>query len=659
MAGSKGGKHPKSKGKSKSKKSDTINKKPELFNPKLDLAQISKNNSDGPKDSKGKNPQPNKNFAMTTSRSKYTENEVEEFFYVKLEALYTNAKGWMLKSGYGTADVERAILNNGYIDGPLDLLNNIVTNSIAFIEQKVVAKREAFKDMSELYKTMLETLVDSVMQTSPNMQRSDAMWHLLVRNWGFVPETTTTSHLQCGDQNTNSILVRGSYGSSSHSKNEDASAPNSTSAAKKVPSESNIKLSSKVVGNLESIDLALESLSRLRQNIPILAAAVHREVIAPVIEERALRRAGGELTEGSDIMDSGLFTSLTGCSYEACLKKWLESNPDDPKIAVIVDLVKNMRNLQEKVNEHKDWAQQKVIDSAKKLSKDLLELKILRMEKVDLEQMKSENLHAEKSCRLKLMEAEQSLRNVHCEVSFITETVRQLEINNAQVRADVEAIKLNASESEGNLDEVLKRERRCMKKLANIGKDTSNFRAQCDEEKQRLLQLQLDVFQAEKEAEEAEIRWRQEIKEKEQMFALLAEETKMAEIRKANSRAQLLKLRQKLEIDSQLAKDECQRLEDELSRLRMSHQSPDVLVEDDIFLYNGTEVTSLESNAPYASSVSRWNCMMCSHNEVSVVLLPCTHQVLCVDCYERTVEGRCPYCQEGIEKGIRVYGPSS
>ncbi|KAL0379996.1 UNVERIFIED_CONTAM: MND1-interacting protein 1 [Sesamum angustifolium] len=161
------------------------------------------------------------------------------------------------------------------------------------------------------------------------------------------------------------------------------------------------------------------------------------------------------------------------------------------------------------------------------------------------------------------------------------------------------------------------------------------------------------------------MQWKQEMKEKEHMVAMLAEETRKVQIHKAESRAQLLKLRKKVEIDSRLARDDRKRLEDELSRLRMSCQMSDMLLEDDSFWSNRIEATASSSIAPYESSheTSRhWNCMLCLQNEVSVVFLPCTHQVICFPCYERnikTVRGPCPYCQVKIEESIRVYGPSS
>ncbi|KAL0379995.1 UNVERIFIED_CONTAM: hypothetical protein Sangu_0063800 [Sesamum angustifolium] len=128
---------------------------------------------------------------------------------------------------------------------------------------------------------------------------------------------------------------------------------------------------------------------------------------------------------------------------------------------------------------------------------------MLRMEKVDKEKRKNDKIHAEKSCVLRLMETEQSLRKVNLDVSFMAEAVRRLETKNSQIRADIQALKLNASESNREMKEVLTRERRCMKKVADFGKQTSIFRSQSEEEKQRLLQLELELLQVEKEAAES------------------------------------------------------------------------------------------------------------------------------------------------------------
>ncbi|KAL0464317.1 UNVERIFIED_CONTAM: hypothetical protein Slati_0319300 [Sesamum latifolium] len=293
----------------------------------------------------------------------------------------------------------------------------------------------------------------------------------------------------------NSMLVHGSCGSSSHNKNEDVDVLGSSSVSKKVTSEPDIGSSLNKVGILERINLTPAFASHFRQDVLFLIAAVQREIGAP---RQAVPSASEKPIEISDILSPEFLTSITDCTIEAC--------SDDPRTAVMADLVKSIRELQKELKGQKEWAHRKVIDSAKRLSKDLLELKMLRMEKVDKEKRKNDKIHAEKSCVLRLMETEQSLRKVNLEVSFMAEAVRRLETKNSQMRADIEALKLNASESNREMKEVLTRERRCMKKLADFGKQTSIFRSQCEEEKQRLQQLEQELLQVEKEAAEAEVR---------------------------------------------------------------------------------------------------------------------------------------------------------
>ncbi|KAL7081863.1 hypothetical protein ACP275_14G065000 [Erythranthe tilingii] len=579
MAGSKRGKQPKGKGKHKSHSSDTIDKKPE--------SSISN--------------------AVSTSTSGYDEKELEGFLYIKLETLYAKAKDSLRKTGYTLAEIEKAILSAGFIHGQMDPLSNIMTNSIAFIEKRIELKRQAFKDMDELYKSMFEALVDSVVRTRPDMRRYDAMWHLLVTKWGPVPPTTEIS---------DSTPAHGSY---------------------------------EKVGIMKRINYTPLQESYLAFNVLSLRDDMQRKAGDPVITQDAIT---------SDIVCADFLTPTTGCSYETYLDQCLDSNSDEQKNALIVDLVKSTRDLEEKAKEQKEWAQRKLVDSARRLSKNFMERNLLRREACsEKDKMKDEKLHAEKEHMLKLTAMEQYFRKVNFEANFVTDSVRRLETQNAQIRADAEAVKLNGSESERELKEILKREKKWKKKLSDAGKQISNFRSQRDEEKQRAMQMKLELLQAKEEAEEAEVKRRQEIKAKEDMVALAAEEARTFEIGKANARTELLRLQQKVEIDSQIDMDNCRRLEDELSRLRLCQQMAEVRLTEN--------ASSSESSAPMECSsarrIRRRTCMMCLQNDVSVVLLPCAHQVLCFPCFQRNcsaVGANCPYCNVRIEQSIRPFGPS-
>ncbi|XP_047969890.1 MND1-interacting protein 1-like isoform X2 [Salvia hispanica] len=606
------GKHARGKGKSKSTKNETNHTTPKAPVSKYGLPP--------------------------TSNIKARERELEECLILKLEDLYTKAKNRLLTLGYDMAEVERAILNAGYVHGPKDLLNNVLTNTVSFIEQKVKPQGKGFGDMKELYKAMLHALLDNVLRTEPRlqrsdeMQRSDAMWLLLTRKWGSVPSTSMPSH-DFGGDNGNGCT------------------------SEKAPFELIIESPSKRVGLLERIINTPGLASKIRQDFPILMASLQREMGTTFIKQQDLENAVCEPIEGSNIMDASTLTLLE----EVCAK-WQENSPNDPKIAFIIDLIKSIRDLEEKVKVQKKWAQTKVIDSAKRLSKDLLELKMLKLERVHSQGLKDKNLCAENAYSLLVMETEQTLRNMNCEASRVREIVRTLELSKAHIKADTEALRLSTSEYESDLNRVLNREMKLMKKVAAFGKQITSLRVNITEAKQTVLQLQHDILQIEKEAKEAEEGWKQEGREKEQTIALEGTEARRAEAHRASLRRELAERRQNAEIALRAKKDDIQRLEQELSRVQMFFQMSVVSLEGDKFLYNGVEIPSLEKNAPSQSS-RRWTCMKCSTNDVSILFLPCTHQVLCASCHEgRTsssmAKQRCLFCGADIEQSIKCYGPT-
>ena len=55
-------------------------------------------------------------------------------------------------------------------------------------------------------------------------------------------------------------------------------------------------------------------------------------------------------------------------------------------------------------------------------------------------------------------------------------------------------------------------------------------------------------------------------------------------------------------------------------------------------------------------------CILCKTNEVSILLLPCTHQVMCVTCYDVfrfEPKHHCPICLTPVEQNIHVSRGSS
>lgn len=173
-----------------------------------------------------------------------------------------------------------------------------------------------------------------------------------------------------------------------------------------------------------------------------------------------------------------------------------------------------------------------------------------------------------------------------------------------------------------------------------------------------------------------QFKWRQEVKAKELALTQVEEERRSKEAAEASNKRKLETLRLKIEIDFQRHKDDLLRLEQELSRLKAStqlteFQHPSTTLSNANF--EGTkpqgetiakllrELDNLEDSSEKEANCDR-ECILCLKDEVSIVFLPCAHQVLCASCgddFGKKGRATCPWCRVPIEQRIRVYGASS
>ena len=141
-------------------------------------------------------------------------------------------------------------------------------------------------------------------------------------------------------------------------------------------------------------------------------------------------------------------------------------------------------------------------------------------------------------------------------------------------------------------------------------------------------------------------KWREELKAKELALAQVEEQRRSKEAAESSNKRKLEALRLKIEIDFQRHKDDHQRLEQELSRLKLSAQSTKLNHQPDNLLTGKSEgakpqgetiarllheLDKLEDSSEKDVNCDR-ECIICSKDEVSIVFLPCAHQVLCANC---------------------------
>ncbi|GLT66057.1 hypothetical protein SLA2020_384500 [Shorea laevis] len=80
---------------------------------------------------------------------------------------------------------------------------------------------------------------------------------------------------------------------------------------------------------------------------------------------------------------------------------------------------------------------------------------------------------------MKLMEMEKAIRNANCKVDIVKAAVKKLEIQNAEIRTEMEAFKL--------CTEVAKKERKRLKRIMALEKQHNKLKGEIQDKKKKSL----------------------------------------------------------------------------------------------------------------------------------------------------------------------------
>lgn len=195
-------------------------------------------------------------------------------------------------------------------------------------------------------------------------------------------------------------------------------------------------------------------------------------------------------------------SSFVEKSYEKSLGQWF---PRDKKDEMVLKLVPRARELQNQLQEWTEWANQKVMQAARRLSKDKAELKTLKQEKEEVERLKKEKQTLEENTMKKLSEMEHALCKASGQVELANSAVRRLEVENAALRQEMEVAKLRATESAASYQEVSRREKKTLMKVQSWEKQKTLFQEEHTVEKRKLKQLIQELDQARDLQEQLEV----------------------------------------------------------------------------------------------------------------------------------------------------------
>ncbi|KAK4478032.1 hypothetical protein RD792_017297 [Penstemon davidsonii] len=664
------------------------------------------------------NPNPNLNFGLGESGLGYcTEEQLEEILLKNLEFLYNEAINKLVSLGYDDDVALKAILRNGHCYGGMDVLTNILHNSLAYLNSggdggsngdKVEEPEPPFSDLRQLEEYSLAGMVCLLQQVKPHLSKGAAMWCLLMSDLHVGRASVMEIPVLPSHSPSGSGSVSGSGSGSGSGNGSESDLVNGSGTPEgdvsnggpvevmpalcrfhrgwgfgnggtaEFPMNGFLSYASEMALQREieypkRFELSPSMKSLLKRNVAMFAAGFRSNYNQSQACPSSLFTRDSSSGSGGTVSDVPLghnedaqYAKTTQEVVNSTITKFkdlnLHENSDqgslDQKDEMILILNHKIKELEKQVKDRKEWAHQKAMQAARRLSNDLTELKVLRMEREETRRLK-EKKPLEEATLKKLSEMEIALRKASGQVDRANAAVRKLEIENAEIKAEMEASKLSASESVTSCWEIAKREKKYLKKLLAWEKQKAKMQEDIAAEEQKISELQQELAEVEAATKEAEAKWRQEQKAKELDVAQLEEERRLKEASEGNNKRRLEALRLKIEIDFQRHKDDLQRLEQEYARLKeaaesteMEHQAKEVLTENS----NG-----INPQGETIASNDR-ECMICLKDEVSVVFLPCAHQVICASCnenYEKKGKAICPYCRVPIEQRILVYGASS
>nr|KYP58154.1 MND1-interacting protein 1 [Cajanus cajan] len=305
-------------------------------------------------------------------------------------------------------------------------------------------------------------------------------------------------------------------------------------------------------------------------------------------------------------------SSYTGISYDKSPRQWI---PQDGKDEMILKLVPRIRELQNQLQEWTEWANQKVMQAARRLSKD----------------------------------------------------------------KEMEAAKLHATKTAARCQEVSSREKKTQMKFQSWEKQKSLFQEELMTEKRKLSQLLLELEQARMQHEQVEGRWQHEAKTKEELLLQASSIRKEREQIEESGKSKEDMIKLKAERNLQRYRDDIHKLEKEIVQLRLKTDSSKIAAlrmgidgsytSRFLDMKNGRALkepqTSFISELVIGQSVTGGvkrdrECVMCLSEEMSVVFLPCAHQVVCTTCnelHEKQGMQDCPSCRSPIQRRIAVRFP--
>ncbi|KAL3531386.1 hypothetical protein ACH5RR_010708 [Cinchona calisaya] len=413
------------------------------------------------------------------------------------------------------------------------------------------------------------------------------------------------------------------------------------------------------------------SVLAVKETVYALPALNSKNPMSSSIEFKPMPKAKTNNTSPSQVPDY-----YSGIPYNESLGKYV---PKDDKEEIILTLASHMKALQKEIEFWKDWANEKVMEATRRLSKDQVELKMLRHEKEEADKCKNDMPSLEEGSMKRLSEMDHAISNAAAQIETANLRIHRLEDENNVLKTRAEAARFQALRASTNFTEAVQKEQEAMKRSQSADTKKTALQEEFTTLKHRAEDLQHQLEKAKLRKNQIEALWKQEEREKlkhDRQAELLKRES---EQQKARTKAEEDNMRETDERNMQVCVEHIKKLENEISELRLESESSKIaaLLGGVDMGYDSSLIGSRIASACQGFQVPKVNkrlavfqdnfgagsgkpereCVMCLTAEMSVVFLPCAHQVLCAECnvlHEKQGMKDCPSCRTVIQKRIPV-----
>ncbi|XP_057741839.1 putative E3 ubiquitin-protein ligase RF4 [Arachis stenosperma] len=381
-------------------------------------------------------------------------------------------------------------------------------------------------------------------------------------------------------------------------------------------------------------------------------------------------------SEPSSTDNQKILDFCAGIPYDESLGKYV---PRDEKDELTLMLIARVQELQFGMQSWNNWTKQKVMQVTERLGKVQSELKALRKEKQEADLYKKDQKLLEENAVKRISEMENAMENTRKQIEHATSAAVELEAENASLKKELDDAKLWVLKSMTSHRQALEREQIVLKQLQSWESQNGLLRDELDGEKHSLSNL-LQVLHKEKNLlANIEGRLEQERAVKEKLLAQAASIRKERQQLEAHIKSEEDTIRKRAANDMQKYVDDIARLEKELIELKIKSESEQIAAlrrgvdgKNDKFSRTSKNTLTVKENKKSNASQTmvsnrdkmstgslrrEQECVMCLSDEMSVVFLPCAHQVVCQDCnelHEKQGMKDCPSCRTPIQRRIHA-----